>query len=95
MAEHVVSVTDGDVDAARRRLDEADALFADIASNPGSGTRLAGALAGWLVRHGGRGRRLTVVFRHDAETDTLLIALVAFGGQNWQATGEGRTGALE
>ena len=95
MAEHVVAVTYGDVDAARCRLDEADALVADIAGNPGSGTRLVGALAGWLVRHGGRGRRLTVVFRHDAGTDALLITLVALGGQDWQVTSEGRTGALK
>ena len=63
IVEHIVEVTNGDFAAAERRLDEIDALLRSIAANPSSGIRLSGALEGWLVRHGGRGNRLTVVFR--------------------------------
>jgi len=42
------------------------------------------------VRHGGRGHRLTIVFRADSERDVLYVALVAFGGQNWMAEGTSR-----
>lgn len=35
------------------------------------------------MRHGGRGDRLTSVFRADVERDVLQIALVDFGGQDW------------
>ena len=62
MVDHIVDVTGGDFDAAGRRLDEVDDLIADISANPMSGVRLAPPLDGWLVRHGGRGHRLTVVF---------------------------------
>lgn len=87
LVDHIVAVTGGDIAAAGRRLDEVDALVADIAANPASGMRLAAPLDGWRVRHGGRGHRLTVVFRADAERDCLFIALVAFGGQDWMAEG--------
>ena len=56
LVDHIVESTQGDVAAASRRLDEIDALLAEIAANPGSGMRLAAPLDGWLVRHGGRGR---------------------------------------
>lgn len=90
LVDHIVEVTQGDFAAARRRLDEVDALLADILANPFSGARLADPLDGWLVRHGGRGHRLTIVFRPMPEADALLIALVAFGGQDWMTTGQGR-----
>lgn len=87
---NIVAVTDGDVAAAARRLDEVDDLIAAIMANPRSGTRLDGPLAGWLVRHGGRGQRLTIVFRADVEREVVYVALVAFGGQDWMTMGESR-----
>lgn len=90
IADHILGSTDGDFAAARRRLDEVDRLINSIAENPSSGTRMDGALSGWLVRHGGKGFRLTVVFRFDAERNALLIALVAFGGRNWIEDASGR-----
>ncbi|MCH9751399.1 MAG: type II toxin-antitoxin system RelE/ParE family toxin [Alphaproteobacteria bacterium] len=95
MVDHVIEVTNGDLGAASRRLDEIDALVEDIAANPISGVRLAPPMEGWLVRHGGRGHRLTVVFRHDSEANCLLIALVAFGGQDWLVTGKARRSEFE
>lgn len=80
---HVLSTTGGDLDAAEQRLDEIDELLAAIAANPASGMRLGSALPGWLVRHGGRRQRITIVFRPDLERRLLYIALVAFGGRNW------------
>ena len=50
---------------------------------------------GWLVRHGGRGQRLTVVFRPDLERSLLFIALIAFGGRNWIEVAEERSGPPE
>ena len=93
IVEHIINVTQGDFDAAARRLDEIDALIRDIAANPTSGMRLTGPLDGWLVRHGGRGHRLTIVFRADLARDVLQIALVAFGGQDWVSLGTDRQGA--
>lgn len=90
LADHIIETTGGDFAAAGRRLDEVDALIAAIAESPLSGMRLSGALDGWLVRHGGRGHRLTVVFRADVKRNLLHIALVAFGGQDWMATGQSR-----
>ncbi len=92
MVDHIVETTHGDIDAAARRLDEVDDLLKDIASNPLSGMRLSPPLDGWLVRHGGRGHRLTIVFRADLEHEVLYIALVAFGGQNWISKGVARKG---
>jgi len=63
IANHIVEVTQGDTGAAYRRLDEIDALLEAIANNPASGLRLSGNLEGWLVRHGGTGNRLTIVFK--------------------------------
>ena len=83
IVDHIVEVTDGDVAAASRRLDEVDALLEAIASNPNSGVRLNGKLDGWLVRHGGAGQRLTVVFKPDLDTEVIYLALVAFGGRDW------------
>jgi len=85
LVDHIVETTQGDFAAASRRLDEVDNLLAEIAANPLSGMRLAPPLDGWLVRHGGRGHRITIVFR--AEGDNLYIALVAFGGQDWTSGG--------
>jgi len=90
LVEHIIEVTDGNFTAAGRRLDEVEAMLRDIAANPHSGTRLAAPLDGWLVRHGGRGHRLTIVFRADATRDALYIALVAFGGQDWMSAGARR-----
>ena len=87
MAEHVYTVS-GDVDAARRRLDQVEALLADILAQPALGARLGGPMAGWQVRHGGAGRALTVVYRIDG--DWVLVVLVAFGGQDWLTRGSGR-----
>jgi hypothetical protein len=81
--DHVLHTTQGDLAAAERRLDEFDNLLRAIADDPASGVRLAGTLAGWLVRHGGRGRMITVVFRPDLEARLIHIALIAFGGRNW------------
>lgn len=83
IVDHIVEVMQGDFNAAAHRLNEIDDLIRDIAANPMSGRRLGGPLDGWLVRHGGRGHRLTIVFRADVQRDLLLIALVAFGGQDW------------
>lgn len=90
LVDHIVIVTQGDFAAASRRLDEIDNLLHDITLNPGSGMRLAAPLEGWLVRHGGRGQRLTIVFRADLDSQLLYIALVAFGGQDWMQAGAGR-----
>lgn len=82
LVDHIVEVTGGDFDGAVRRLDEVDDLIADISSNPMSGVRLAHPLDGWLVRHGGRGHRLYVVFRADLNKKCVFVALVAVGGQD-------------
>ena len=95
LVDHIVEATDGDIAAASRRLDEVDALVSDIITNPMSGMRLAPPLDGWLVRHGGRGYRITIVFRLDRERDCLFIALVAFGGQDWMTTGQTRKTGYE
>jgi len=52
--------------------------------------RLSAPLYGWLVRHGGRGHRITIVFKADIDRDALYIALVAFGGQDWISDGNTR-----
>ena len=90
LVDHIVDVTDGDFAAATRRLDEVDDLLAAIQDNPRSGVRLSGTLDGWLVRHGGRGYRITIVFRADPERSCILVALVAFGGQDWMSESEVR-----
>jgi plasmid stabilization system protein ParE len=94
IANHVLEITQGDLAAAERRLDEIDDLLRAIADNPASGVRLDGPLAGWLVRHGGRGRMITVVFRPDFEARLIHIALVAFGGRNWLDEATGRRSFL-
>ena len=81
--DHVLETTRGDLAAAERRLDEIDDLLRTIAADPTSGVRLDGLLAGWRMRHGGRGRMITVVFRADAGAGVLRIAMIAFGGRNW------------
>lgn len=90
LVDHIIEVTTGDFAAANRRLDEIDVLVSDIIANPMSGMRLSTPLDGWHVRHGGRGDRITIVFRPDREAGNLFIALVAFGGQDWMTTGEER-----
>lgn len=80
---HVIDVTQGDKAAAARRLDEVDDLLAAILLNPSSGVRLSGNLDGWLVRHGGAGQRLTIVFRPDLDRGVIYLALAAFGGRDW------------
>jgi plasmid stabilization system protein ParE len=90
IVDHIVEVTDGDVAAASRRLDEVDALLVAIASNPNSGVRLNGKLDGWLVRHGGAGQRLTIVFKPDVDAGQVYLALVAFGGRDWMRLASAR-----
>ena len=90
LVDHIIDVTGGDFDAAGRRLDEVDDLLTDINTNPLSGVRLAPPLDGWLVRHGGRGHRLTIVFRADLAQDCSFVALVAFGGQDGLTESETR-----
>lgn len=90
LVDHIVQVTRGDFEAAARRLGEIDALIEDIAGNPTSGVRLSGDLSGWLVRHGGRGRRLSIVFRPDLAQRLLYIAVIAFGGRDWLSDTEER-----
>jgi len=87
---HIVDVTDGDVAAASRRLDEIDVLIQEISANPTSGARLSGKLDGWLVRHGGAGQRLTIVFKPDADAGKIYLALVAFGGRDWMRLASAR-----
>lgn len=55
--------------------------MAGIQGNPQSGVRLSGALDGWLVRHGGRDHRITIVFRGDPDRDWIFVALVASAGK--------------
>ena len=95
LVDHIVETTQGGFAAASRRLDEVDDLLADIIANPFSGTRLASPLDGWLVRHGGKGRRITMVFRADPEGGQIHVALVAFGGQDWMAEGASRRAFAE
>lgn len=90
IVDHIIEATDGNIEAARKRLNEIDALIGEIAGNPNSGNRLSGALKGWLARHGGRGNRLTIVFKFDADVDAVLIAMIAFGGRNWLEVAETR-----
>ena len=90
IVDHIVEVTDGDVATATRRLDEVDALLESIASNPNSGVRLKGKLDGWLVRHGGAGKRLTMVFKPDVDAGQIYLALVAFGGRDWMRLASAR-----
>jgi plasmid stabilization system protein ParE len=90
LVDHIVETTQGDFAAASRRLGEVDNLLAEIAANLLSGTRLAPQLEGWLVRHGGRGHRITIVFRADQQQDVLYVALVAFGGRDWFTEGASR-----
>ena len=90
LVDHIVETTQGDFAAAARRLDEVDTLLLEIAANPLSGMRLSPPLDGWLVRHGGRGHRITIVFRTNVDRDELYVALVAFGGQDRIAEGDAR-----
>ena len=92
IVDHIVSVTEGDYVAAHRRLDEVDALLGLVLANPTSGVRLRGELDSWLVRHGGAGQRLTVVFKPDPENDCIYLAMVAFGGRDWMRAAVGRRG---
>jgi plasmid stabilization system protein ParE len=79
---HIVEIT-GDPAVALRRLDEVDTLLALIMKNPTSGMRLLGSLDSWLVRHGGAGHRLTIVFKPDIRAAKIYLALIALGGRDW------------
>ena len=92
IVEHIVSITEGDYAAAYRRLDEVDALLGSVLANPTSGVRLRGELDSWLVRHGGAGQRLTVVFKPNLENECVYLAMVAFGGRDWMKAAVGRRG---
>jgi plasmid stabilization system protein ParE len=94
LARHVADVS-GDLRAAERRLDQVDDLLVDILQNPHLGALLSDALPGWRVRHGGVGRRITIVYRLSEAGDCLQIALVAFGGQNWTDTAPARSSKFE
>lgn len=83
IVDHIVDVTDGDITAAAKRLDEIDAMIAAIADNPTSGVRLKASLDGWLGLHGGSGYRLTIVFKPVVAESVTYLALVAFGGRDW------------
>ena len=87
LAAHVLAVS-GDAEAALRRLDEVDALMDAIRARPDLGAALGDTLPGWRARHGGKGRALTIVYR--AEEDHILVALVAFAGQDWLSAAAGR-----
>jgi plasmid stabilization system protein ParE len=93
LARHVANVS-GDPRAAERRLDQVEALLIDILKNPNSGASLSAELPGWRVRHGGAGRKITIVFRLTEAESSLQIALVAFGGQNWLDTAPDRSEAF-
>lgn len=93
LARHVLEIS-GDPAAAERRLDQVDALLAEILANPTCGPHLGPALPGWRVRHGGPDRRITVVFRLNEPGDCLQIILVAFGGQNWMGSAPERAQAF-
>ena len=80
LVDHIVETTQVDFAAASRRLDEIDNLLVNIAANPLTGMRLTQPLDGWLVRHGGRGHRVTIVFRADQQKNVLYLALVALWG---------------
>ena len=82
IATHVFLISQ-DAAAARRRIAEARELLAKIAENPALGAWVDTGVPGWRVRHGGRGRLLSVVYRHDPEADLLMLAMVAFAGQDW------------
>ena len=62
LVRHVADIS-GDPRAAARHLDQVEALLRDIMKAPNSGTLLDESLPGWRVRHGGEGRRITIVFR--------------------------------
>jgi plasmid stabilization system protein ParE len=90
IVDHVVGVTGGDHSAAARRIEEARELIAAIRRNPRIGSRLSGSLSEWRVRHGGRGRAITIVFKTDPATKTVFVALVAFGGRDWMSLAAAR-----
>jgi len=90
IVDHIIKVTEGDYDAAFRRLDEVDMLLRSVLENPTSGVRLRGKLDSWLVRHGGLEQRLTVVFKPDLGDDVIYLAMVAFGGRDWMKAAVGR-----
>ena len=94
LARHVADIS-GDPRAAVRRLDQVEALLRDILETPYSGTLLDEGLPGWRVRHGGEGRRITIVFRLTEAGDCLQIALVAFGGQDWMGAAPRRSEGFE
>lgn len=94
LVRHVADVS-GDLRAAERRLDQVDDLLADILQNPNFGALLSDTLPGWRVRHGGVGRRITIVYRLSEAGDCLQVALVAFGGQNWMDTAPERSSKFE
>lgn len=94
LARHVAEVS-GDLRAAARRLDQVDAFLTDILENPNLGSILSAELSGWRVRHGGAGRRITIVFRFTEDGGCLQIALVAFGGQDWMGAAPERSVAFK
>lgn len=59
LVEHILGGTGGNVAAAKRHLDEIEAMLRNISGNPLSEARLAPPLGDWLVRHSGRGQRVS------------------------------------
>ncbi len=91
IARHVAEIS-GDKRAAARRLDEVEALLADILAMPTSGPYLDDEFAGWRMRHGGHGRMITIVFRLSDDDHRLQVPVVAFGGQDWMSRSLERKG---
>lgn len=89
--DHVLTVTQGNFDAADRRIDEIAALIDQIVETPQSGIRLDGDLDGFLAKHGGQRRRLTIVFKPEPTENHVYGVLVAFGGADWLSTARHRT----
>lgn len=92
---HILETTQGNIAAASQRHDEIDALLADTAANRHSGIRLSPPLEGWLVRHGGRGHRITIVLNAITSQNALHVALVAFWGAGLDYEGQGRKGFVD
>ncbi|CTQ49448.1 type II toxin-antitoxin system RelE/ParE family toxin [Jannaschia donghaensis] len=88
--DHITKMTEGDYDAAFRRLNEVDTLLRSVLENRTFRAHLRGKLDNWLVRHGGSGQRLKGVFQPDLGDDVIYLAMVAFGGRDWMKAAVGR-----
>ena len=91
ITDHIFEATYGDWRAAERRVIEIYEIVAAIMAAPQSGIRLDGNLAGFLAKHGGQNRRLTIVFKPEPTENVVYGVLVAFGGADWLSTARQRT----